>query len=60
MNYNFFDLLLKKIVTFYYNLFTFNANTLKNSEEMSMTNEEHKAAMVLLKNAAGAYMNCFH
>ena len=54
MNYDFFSNFLKKIVNFYYNLMSFDANPLKNFTEMPITHEEHKANMVLLKNIAEA------
>ncbi len=58
-NNDFFNNLLVKIVNFYYNLLSCDTESLKNCGEMSITQEEHKTNMAILKNIAGAYQCCF-
>ncbi len=59
MTENIFDALLRKIVNYYYNLLTTSSNLLKNCGEMPITYEEHRANMAFLKNASGAYYDCY-
>ena len=59
VNNDFFDNLFKKIVNFYYNLLSYGADSFKNCGEMSITQEEHKANMVFVKNIGSAYTDCF-
>ncbi len=59
MRENFFDLLLKKIVNYYYNLVTTSPDLLKNFEEMPIDHVEQKANMAFLKSVGGAYFDCF-
>ncbi len=48
---------LKQIVTFYYNLFNYHSNLLKNHKNMPIDNKEHKSCLALLKAAVETNIN---
>ena len=48
---------IKRIVTFYYNLFIFHPNIFKNFENKPINNTEHKNCLEFLKIAGSSNIN---